>query len=521
MKIDLKNIFTANLPADSNDTNQVRQVYSACFSYVNPTPTSNPKLIHYTKEVAELIGITDDDVKSNEFLEAFSGNKVLENSKPFAMCYGGHQFGHWAGQLGDGRAINLFEIEKENSIYTLQLKGAGKTPYSRTADGLAVLRSSIREHLCSEAMHHLGVPTTRSLSLCLSGNQVLRDVLYDGNAAYEKGAIVCRVAPSFIRFGNFEIFSARNDIQNLKLLTDFTIKHYYKEVESEDKEKYIHFFELVANKTLEMIIHWQRVGFVHGVMNTDNMSIHGITIDYGPYGWLEDYNPNWTPNTTDREHKRYRFGNQSEIALWNLYQLANSLYPLVNEAAPFEKVLSNFKDNFEERYYTMMSNKLGLFKTNRKDKKLIIELEQLLQVTETDMTIFFRELSYIKKEYSTGCGISIVNNSFYKPNELTKSVLKEWEKWFKKYMLRLNEETISDEEKKSKMNQLNPKYVLRNYMAQLAIEGAEIEDYSVLNELVELLKKPYEEQPEFEKWYAKRPDWAREKVGCSMLSCSS
>jgi uncharacterized protein YdiU (UPF0061 family) len=256
-------------------------------------------------------------------------------------------------------------------------------------------------------------------------------------------------------------------------------------------------------------------------MNTDNMSIHGITIDYGPYGWLEDYNPNWTPNTTDREHKRYRFGNQSEIALWNLYQLANSLYPLVNEAAPFEKVLSNFKDNFEERYYTMMSNKLGLFKTNRKDKKLIIELEQLLQVTETDMTIFFRELSYIKKEYSTGCGISIVNNSFYKPNELTKSVLKEWEKWFKKYMLRLNEETISDEEKKSKMNQLNPKYVLRNYMAQLAIEGAEIEDYSVLNELVELLKKPYEEQPEFEKWYAKRPDWAREKVGCSMLSCSS
>lgn len=521
MKIDFKNIFTANLPADSNNTNQVRQVFNACFSYVEPTPTLNPSLIHCSQEVADLVGIGKDDTNSNSFLQIFTGNKILEGSKPFAMCYGGHQFGHWAGQLGDGRAINLFEIEKENSIYTLQLKGAGKTPYSRTADGLAVLRSSIREHLCSEAMFHLGVPTTRSLSLCLTGNQVLRDILYDGNSALEKGAIICRVAPSFIRFGNFEILSTRNDHENLRLLADYTIEHYFKEIEAEGKEKYIHFFELIVNKTLEMIIHWQRVGFVHGVMNTDNMSIHGITIDYGPYGWLEDYNPSWTPNTTDREYKRYRFGNQPEIALWNLYQLANSLYPLVNEAEPFEKTLAKFKDDYVERYYTMMSNKIGLFKSKIKDKNLIIELERLLQLTETDMTIFFRELSYIKKEYSTGCAISIVNNSFYKPHELTKPILKEWEKWFKRYLLRLNEETITCEEKKIKMDLLNPKYVLRNYMAQLAIDAAEKKDYSIIHELYEVLKNPYSEQPNSEKWYSKRPDWARKKTGSSMLSCSS
>lgn len=516
-----KNIFTSELPSDSNENNQVRQVFNACYSFVNPTPSSNPKLIHYSKEVADLIGIAKEKTNSNEFLKVFSGNKILENSKPYAMCYGGHQFGHWAGQLGDGRVINLFEVEKENSIYTLQLKGAGKTPYSRTADGLAVLRSSIREYLCSEAMQHLGVPTTRSLSLCLSGDQVLRDMLYDGNPDYEKGAIVCRVAPSFIRFGSFEIFSARRDILNLKSLADYTIKHYFKEIETEGKEKYIHFFELVANKTLDMIIHWQRVGFVHGVMNTDNMSIHGITIDYGPYGWLDDYNSNWTPNTTDKEHKRYRFVNQPEIALWNLYQLANSLYPLVNEAQPFETILANFKENFEERYFTMMLSKIGIFKATKKDKKLIIELEKLLQITETDMTIFFRELSFIKKEYSTGCAISIVTNSFYKPNELTKPVLKEWEKWFKIYLLRLNKETITDIEKKIKMDLINPKYVLRNYMAQLVIEAAENEDYSILKEIDELLKNPYDEQPSLEKWYAKRPDWARKKIGCSMLSCSS
>ena len=342
MQLKLNNRFSSELKADTNETNSTRQVLNAAFSYVKPRIPSNPKLIHYSKEVADLLGITPEEANSKDFLELFSGKSILPNFRPYAMNYAGHQFGNWAGQLGDGRAIVLAEIENNNQNFMLQLKGAGSTPYSRRADGLAVLRSSIREHLCSEAMHHLGVPTTRSLSLISTGDEVLRDVMYDGNPDYEKGAVICRVAPTFIRFGNFELFSAQNDIENLKALVDFTIKYYYTEIQSEGKEKYLHFFKLVAEKTRKMIINWQRVGFVHGVMNTDNMSILGLTIDFGPYGWLEDYNPNWTPNTTDKEYRRYRFGNQPDVAQWNLFQLANALYPLIEESSELERILNDY-----------------------------------------------------------------------------------------------------------------------------------------------------------------------------------
>ena len=345
--------------------------------------------------------------------------------------------------------------------------------------------------------------------------------MYDGNADYEKGAVVCRVAPTFIRFGSFELFSAQTDIENLKKLADFTIKYYYPKIQIEGKEKYIEFFKQVANKTREMIVHWQRVGFVHGVMNTDNMSILGVTIDYGPYGWLEDFNPNWTPNTTDSQHHRYAFGNQPEIAQWNLYQLANALYALIEDATDLEKILNDFKILYDKEYLEMMKSKLGLEKTNKSDAASISELENLLQLSETDMTIFFRELSRVKKEYSPGCGIAIIDDAFYKPEEVKKTILKSWEKWFTKYIDRLKLEDASDEIRKEKMDAVNPKYVLRNYMAQIAIEAANSDDYSIIDELHQLLKKPYSEQPEFEKWYAKRPDWARVKVGCSMLSCSS
>ena len=266
------------------------------------------------------------------------------------MCYGGHQFGHWAGQLGDGRAINLAEVIHNEKRWALQLKGAGETPYSRTADGLAVLRSSIREHLCSEAMFHLGVPTTRSLSLMLTGDAVLRDMLYDGNAAYEKGAVVCRVAPSFIRFGNFQIFTSRGDLKTVKVLTDYTIKHFFPHLPTGTPEGYLEFFREVVERTRKMILHWQRVGFVHGVMNTDNMSILGLTIDYGPYGWLEGYDPGWTPNTTDAQTKRYRFGDQPVVALWNLLQLANALYPLIEQAEPMEEILQGFRSIYKQEY---------------------------------------------------------------------------------------------------------------------------------------------------------------------------
>ena len=524
MKLNIKDSFNKELPADPDRANTRRQVLKACYSFVTPKKTANPSLVHVSEEVAQLIGLTKEDIASPAFLEIFSGNAVLENTDPYSMCYGGHQFGHWAGQLGDGRAINLTEVIHEKQRWALQLKGAGETPYSRGADGLAVLRSSIREHLCSEAMHHLGVPTTRSLSLSLSGDKVLRDMMYDGNSAHEDGAIVCRVSPSFIRFGNFQIFAARKDLETLEALADYTIRHFFPEIKTKTKTRFVEFFDAVMQRTLEMIIHWQRVGFVHGVMNTDNLSILGLTIDYGPYGWLEGYEPAWTPNTTDRQYKRYQFGQQAQIALWNLFQLANALFPLVEDAKAFEDILEKYKTNYRQKDLEMMKQKLGLSQTEEGDEALIAQLEATLQLTETDMTIFFRLLSSIPKNLTIdeeGNFLQAVKDAFYSPKELSGEVLEGWKIWFRLYLKRLAQETPSDEDRKTAMNKVNPKYVLRNYMAQIAIDAAEKGDYSIVEELYELLKKPYSEQIEQEKWFAKRPEWARHKVGCSMLSCSS
>lgn len=516
MNIQLTNFFTDQLPADPNLENTRREVLEAVYSFVRPIKTSNPTLLHVSDEMQHTLDFSNEDIQSREFLEFVTGNSILENSKPFAMCYAGHQFGNWAGQLGDGRAINLGEIKN----WAVQLKGSGPTPYSRTADGLAVLRSSVREYLCSEAMHHLGVPSTRALSLSLTGDQVLRDVMYNGNPAHERGAIVSRVAKSFLRFGNFEIFSSRNDIKNLKILTDYTIKSHFSHLGKPSKEVYLQFFQEVTNKTLEMIIHWQRVGFVHGVMNTDNMSILGLTIDYGPYGWLEGFDFEWTPNTTDKQHKRYRYGNQPTIGLWNLYQLANALYPLIEEAAPLEEILEGYKSSFEKKSQDMMRAKLGLTSDKETDINIIQSLENNLQATETDMTIFFRTLSSFKKEQPEK-GVELIQDAFYTPDTIKGDVLNNWKQWFANYAKRLEDETTSADERQQQMNKVNPKYVLRNYMAQLAIDKADKGDTSLLEELYLLLKEPYSEQPKFEHWFAKRPEWARHKVGCSMLSCSS
>jgi len=516
LNIQLTNFFTDQLPADPNLENTRREVLEAVYSFVRPIKTSNPTLLHVSDEMQHILKFSNEDIQSREFLEFVTGNSILENSKPFAMCYAGHQFGNWAGQLGDGRAINLGEIKN----WAVQLKGSGPTPYSRTADGLAVLRSSVREYLCSEAMHHLGVPSTRALSLSLTGDKVLRDVMYNGNSAHEKGAIVSRVAKSFLRFGNFEVFSSRNDIKNLKILTDYTIKSHFSHLGKPSKEVYLQFFQEVTSKTLEMIIHWQRVGFVHGVMNTDNMSILGLTIDYGPYGWLEGFDFGWTPNTTDKQHKRYRYGNQPTIGLWNLYQLANALYPLIEEAAPLEKILEGYKSNFEKKSQDMMRAKLGLTSDKETDINIIQSLENNLQATETDMTIFFRTLSSFKKEQPEK-GVELIQDAFYTPDTIKGNVLNNWKQWFADYAKRLEDETTSADERLQQMNKINPKYVLRNYMAQLAIDKADKGDTSLLEEMYLLLKEPYSEQPKFEHWFAKRPEWARHKVGCSMLSCSS
>lgn len=520
MKLNIKDKFNKELPADPILENTRRQVSKACFSNVIPKQTLKPEVLHVSPEMLKNLGLSEADSKSENFLKVFTGNQVLQNTTPYAMCYGGHQFGNWAGQLGDGRAINLFEVEHNTKNWQLQLKGAGATPYSRTADGLAVLRSSVREYLCSEAMFHLGIPTTRALSLALSGDNVLRDVMYDGNSAYEKGAIVCRTAESFLRFGSYQIFASRQDEETLKTLVDYTIKHHFSHLGEPSKATYIQFFKAVSNRTLDMIIHWQRVGFVHGVMNTDNMSILGLTIDYGPYGWLEGYEYGWTPNTTDREHKRYRYGNQPNIGLWNLLQLANAIYPLIEEAAPLEAILNQYKIDFDKKRLSMMRSKLGLQIDDENDNGLIQDLEDILHQTETDMTIFFRNLSHFKKENASE-GLKVINDAFYKPDEVVGNIKKRWETWFKNYAKRLTLEPVSDEDRKHKMNIVNPKYVLRNHMSQLAIDDADKGDYQLIDELFQMLKKPYDEQPEYEKWFAKRPDWARNKVGCSMLSCSS
>ncbi|MFT4600550.1 MAG: hypothetical protein ACI857_000724 [Arenicella sp.] len=517
-ELDNNSHFEKELPADPINENTSRQVRGACYSLVDPKKTEHPELIHLSKSLMDELDFEIKD--SGHFTNVMSGNATFNKVQPYAMCYGGHQFGNWAGQLGDGRATNIGDVETALGNWKLQLKGAGPTPYSRGSDGLAVLRSSIREYLCSEAMHNLGVASTRALSLVKTGDKVMRDILYNGNSQLEEGAIVCRTAPSFIRFGNFEYISAQRNTEVLKKLTDYTISHHFKSIKKEGKEKYVQFFKDVSEKTCEMIVHWQRVGFVHGVMNTDNMSILGLTIDYGPYGWLEDYDPGWTPNTTDAQHKRYRYGNQANIALWNLAQLANALYPLIEEVKPLEEILDSFKENYRKAYHKMMADKLGILDSTSVQKSFIDETEKLLFKSQIDMTIFYRKISEVENLKFEDLWHT-VEFSTYLEKEKLKDTKKDWEAWFIEYQSILIREAVDSSSRISKMKQVNPKYVLRNYMAQLAIDAADKGDYKIIDELYNLLQNPYEDQPEMEKWFAKRPDWANDKVGCSMLSCSS
>ena len=524
------NRFIRELPADTEDTNLRRQVHGACYSRVMPTPVASPQRVAYSREVAELLDLTADVCESDDFIQVFAGNRLAAGMEPYATCYGGHQFGNWAGQLGDGRAINLGEVvNRKGERWALQLKGAGPTPYSRTADGLAVLRSSVREFLCSEAMYHLGIPTTRALSLMLTGEPVIRDMFYDGNPKAEPGAIVCRVAPSFTRFGNFQILTARSDIALLKQLADYTIRTDFPHLGEPSPAVYIDWYAEVCRRTAEMIVHWQRVGFVHGVMNTDNMSILGLTIDYGPYGWLENYDLNWTPNTTDAGERRYRFGNQPQIAFWNLGQLANAIYPLIEEVEPLQKALNVYKETYEQNWQVMMAGKLGLNTFDPvTDDGLHTELLVLLESVETDMTIFYRQLAKVSTHTETPLTESDCEHAFnhlsvayYVPEQITPEYKSRLCHWLNRYISRVHSDGTSDEARQQRMNAVNPKYVLRNYLAQLAIDKAEQGDFSMVNELLDVLRHPYDEQPGKEEFAAKRPDWARQRAGCSMLSCSS
>ncbi len=529
------NRFVNELPADEDTTNNRRQVMKACYSYVLPTKVKAPTLLAYSKKMAEQLGLSDEDCESEKFASVFVGNELLSGMKPFAMCYGGHQFGQWAGQLGDGRAINLGEVTTQNKQrWTLQLKGAGLTPYSRSADGLAVLRSSVREFLCSEAMHHLGIPTTRALSLVLTGEQVVRDMFYNGNPQAELGAVVCRVAPSFIRFGSFQIFTSRGEINELRQLLDYTIRTDFphlinneqeKNQKTFDKKLYIDWFEEVCRKTAEMIVHWQRVGFVHGVMNTDNMSILGLTIDYGPYGWLDDYDPDWTPNTTDATERRYRYSQQPEIALWNLVQLANAIYPLIEEAEPLQQALTVYNHCFDNGWQSMMAQKLGLINFDPDtDLDLCKALLSLLAEVEIDMSIFYRKLADVDTTNDKLTDKQLIEpllEAWYRFDAVSVDYLTRFTAWLRKYAERVNQEGATQEDKKMRMNAVNPKYVLRNYLSQLAIDKADKGDFSMVNELLEVMRHPYDEQVDKQEYAKKRPDWARNKPGCSQLSCSS
>ena len=522
------NRFTRMLPADPVTENSRRQVFNACYSRVVPVRPVAPQLVAYSPETAALIDLDAAACASPLFTRVFSGDLVLPGMDPHAACYGGHQFGNWAGQLGDGRAINLGEtVNRRGEHWTLQLKGAGPTPYSRRADGLAVMRSSLREFLCSEAMHHLGVPTTRALSLILTGEQVERDMFYDGRVEEEPGAVVCRVAPSFLRFGNYELFAARGELEVLRRLADFTIRTLFPHLGEPSPAVYGQWFAEVCRTTAELMVHWLRVGFVHGVMNTDNLSILGLTIDYGPYGWLEDYDPYWTPNTTDAAGRRYCYGRQPTIAHWNLAQLANALHPLMGDPAPLEQALTDYSRRFEEGWQAAMAAKLGLkaFAADT-DTALVQDLLGLLAEVETDMTLFYRHLAEIPAgtaddRPATETLAAPLMVALYRPDQATAAYLEHLGSWLDRYRARLRHDGLDDRERQQRMDAVNPKYVLRNYLAQLAIDDIAAGNFSLTRELLDVLRHPYDEQPGRERFAEKRPEWARHRPGCSMLSCSS
>jgi uncharacterized protein YdiU (UPF0061 family) len=368
------------------------------------------------------------------------------------------------------------------------------------------------------------VPTTRALSLVTTGEAIQRDMFYDGNAKSEPGAVVCRVAPSFTRFGHFQNLAAQNNLPLLKQFIDYTMRIDFPHLGPISNQAIALWFFEVCERTAEMITHWMRVGFVHGVMNTDNMSILGLTIDYGPYGWLDNYDPNWTPNTTDAEHGRYRYANQPTVAHWNLQQLAQTIAALTEEVAPLQAALDRYAEHFHASWMRMMSDKLGVENTGDETFKLFLDrCPELLQMIETDMTIWFRKLADLTPDSSLGDEqlVAPLLSAYYEPDELTPEYLKETADWLRDLIQRWNKSAISRQARVERMNANNPKYVLRNYLAQLAIDKAEKEDYSLVHELQAVLTKPYDEQPGKEIYAEKRPDWARHRAGCSMLSCSS
>lgn len=510
-----KTKFVDAFPGDDSGNTRPRQTPGVLYSKALPTPVHEPNLIAWSADLADSLGIAEpnpDDIK------VLGGNLVTPTMYPYAACYAGHQFGNWAGQLGDGRAITLGEWENaQGDTWELQLKGAGPTAYSRRADGRAVLRSSVREYLMSEAMHHLGVPTTRALALVTTGDNVMRDMFYNGHPAAEPGAIVMRAAPSFLRFGNFEMLAARNEIDNLTQLVDWTIEHFYPHIDGQDRV--LRWFGEVVERTATMIVEWLRVGFVHGVMNTDNMSVLGLTIDYGPYSFLDNFDPDFTPNTTDLPGKRYAFGQQANIAYWNLSRLANALVPLVPDINKLQDQLKTYEDVYWRKYYAMMANKLGLDGINDDDDvALVAGFESILTAIQPDMTIFYQLLIDLPAEMATKKDmVNYFVDSLYddpEPADVTRLYT-----LLKHYQVRLSSNTCTREESLSQMRKANPRFILRNYLLHLAIVELQKGENRLFLKLQQALKEPYSQ--DHDEFFKMRPAWATEQAGCSSLSCSS
>jgi serine/tyrosine/threonine adenylyltransferase len=507
--------FTRHFPADTDTGRQPRALHKALYARIAPEPLANPRLLLWSPETAAMLGLPAQYETDADTLAIVSGNGVAEGSKPYATVYGGHQFGHWAGQLGDGRAINLGEI----GAFTLQLKGAGRTPFSRHADGRAVLRSSIREFLCSEAMHHLGIPSTRALSLVVSDTTVERDMFYNGNPQDEACAVVCRVSESFLRFGHFELPAAREDFELLKKLTDFAIRQHFPNIDADAPDAVAQLFDTVCQRTALLIAQWMSVGFVHGVMNTDNMSVLSETIDYGPYGWLENYDLQWTPNTTDAEGRRYCYGNQPAIAQWNLARLGNALFPLIQDIEPLQAALNAYNQHFHAEWNRLLAAKLGLREpVLAGNPECYRKLVHVLSALEMDFNLFFDALTRIAARdadcTSTESVQAMLACSYLQAPD--SASLGDW------LAMLENLRALSDlPDRAVVMRAVNPVFILRNHLVQDVIDAAEAGDYAPLQDIFNRLKTPYVDSPDDARWVRKCPPESMQRAGCSMLSCSS
>ncbi|CAG9164319.1 protein adenylyltransferase SelO [Cupriavidus pampae] len=488
------------------------------FTRLPPTPLPSPYLVSVAPDAAALLGWHGDAAREaaqqQAFIDTFGGCAVPDWADPLATVYSGHQFGVWAGQLGDGRAIRLAEAQTATGPWEIQLKGGGFTPYSRMADGRAVLRSSIREYLCSEAMAALGVPTTRALSIVGSDAPIRRETM-------ETAAVVTRLAPSFIRFGHFEHFAAREDHASLRQLADFVIDRFYPALRDQSGNPYQALLREVSLRTADLMAHWQAIGFCHGVMNTDNMSILGLTIDYGPFGFLDAFDANHICNHSDQQG-RYAYSQQPQIGFWNLHCLAQALLPLwredtgdsedarkaANDAAAetAREALDPFRDRYAAAFFRLYRGKLGLQSADDGDEALLTGLFRLLHAQRVDYTLFWRNLARISGK--DGGSDAPVRDLF-----LDRAA---WDAWAAEYRTRLRKESSDDAARAVAMNAVNPKYVLRNHLAETAIRAARDKDFSEVNRLLAVLSHPFDEQPEAEHYAALPPDWASGlEVSCS------